>query len=906
MKKALLYGMFFILVLALTSFSNVDNREKNASVFYFASTINSFSPATISAGTGSLLTINGADFGTTKGSVHFKNADNGGGTFIRASNSEIVSWNNTTIVVKVPQDAGTGQISVIANGVQIYSTGVLTIKYAVLDGTNTSGIEPIRIVNDNGSGGYTFQMEISFDANSAAKASFKRALDTWKCNTSINWIIGPKTAINTVEIDDINVIKFGGDGEVDVGILGYTQSSWRKCSNGKWELHDIDMIFNNRDYNWNYTTNAPTSGQFDFETVALHELGHAHSLGHVINPTDPMHYAIGYGAVNRTLSVLDIEGGNFVIANSTPIVSGSCASPIIPLPAGSCNATTPTITSFTPTSGSTGTAITITGTNFTNVLSVSFGDIPATSFTVISATTITAVIAGGATGNVAVTTAGGIAIAPGFTYTTKLNQTLTSNPLPTKTYGDSDFDPGVTSSAGLLISYSSNNPLIATVINNKIHIVGAGMAVITASQSGNTTYNAATNVNLNLLVNKASQTITFPVINTKEIITADFDPSATASSGLAVNYTSSNLLVATIINGKVHIMGAGATTITATQAGNANIAAATDVAVQLVVNKANQSIDFLPITVKNYSDVDFDPGATSSAGLAVSYASSNTAVATIVAGKFHILASGTTIITASQPGNTNYNAAAEVSQTLEVIYTLPSSNFSIKATDLTCKASNNGAITIFTEQALNYTAAITLNGVTTNYPFSTSLVANNLQAGFYTVCITIAGQPNYKQCFDLVIKEPKDLAVYSNIQENGNSVRLQLEGGNMYRIDMNGKVLTTSQQEIIVPLLKGNNILKISSNLSCQGVITKTFLIGDNISLYPNPVKDVLNINIGSSESQIVKIEIYALDGRLIQSSRNIVEYGQISVNVSKLKKGLYVLTLTIGNSKTVYKVIKE
>ncbi len=880
-----LHGILIFCFISLTGFNKVEEKLLIAKRTYFAATINSFSPTTISAGTGSLLTISGIDFGTTRGSVLFRDADNGGSAFTRASNSEIVSWNATTIVVKVPQDAGTGQISVIANGLQIYSTGILTIKYAVLDGTNSAGIEPIRITNDNGAGGYTFQMETSFDANAPAKASFKRALESWKCATGINWVVGAKTTVNTVAVDDVNVIKFGGTGEIEAGTLGYTQSSWRRCSNGKWELRDIDMVYNTKDYTWNYSTGQPASNQFDFETVALHELGHAHSLGHVINQFDPMHYAIGYGTVNRTLSALDIEGGNFVINYSSTVLSGSCSSPLVTIPTGSCNAPEPTIISFTPTSASANTTVIITGTNFLNTLGVSFGDVPASSFTVVSATTISAVVANGATGSVSVTTPGGIATASGFVFNPKLPQTLSSNPLPIKTYGDPDFDPNVVSSSGLPVTYSSNNLLVATIVNNKIHIVGAGTAVITASQIGNASYAAAASINLNLTVNKATQVITFPAISAKNVNAVDFDPGATTSSGLPITYTSSDTNVATIISGKIHIVGAGITTITATQVGNGNVAAATPVAVQLqvnkltqtinfpnitakeintadfdpgatatsglnvtylssdpavativagkihivgggittitatqignatfaaatpvsvqlTVNKLNQSITFPVIAVKNYNDADFDPGATASSGLAVTYTSSNPAVATIVGGKVHIVASGTALITASQTGNNNFNAAAVASQILEVVFTLPVNNFSVKTTDETCKTSNNGSIGIVTAQNLNYTASVTANGETTNYPFNTTFTLNNLQAGAYTVCITVSGQPAYKQCFDLVIREPKDLAVYSSIQENGNSVLLNLEGSSSYRIDVNGQLIITANQEILIPLRK--------------------------------------------------------------------------------------------------------
>jgi hypothetical protein len=83
----------------------------------------------------------------------------------------------------------------------------------------------------------------------------------------------------------------------------------------------------------------------------------------------------------------------------------------------------PTITSFTPTSASSGSVIVITGTNFSvqeegyaNFVasSVSFGGIPPLSFTVDSPTRITARLGSGTTGSVEVTTQHGTATRAGF------------------------------------------------------------------------------------------------------------------------------------------------------------------------------------------------------------------------------------------------------------------------------------------------------------------------------------------------------------------------------------------------------------------------------------------------------------------------------------------------------------
>ncbi|GGH06936.1 hypothetical protein GCM10007352_11370 [Mucilaginibacter phyllosphaerae] len=90
----------------------------------------------------------------------------------------------------------------------------------------------------------------------------------------------------------------------------------------------------------------------------------------------------------------------------------------------------------------------------------------------------------------------------------KAPQTINFAATATKTYGDADYAPGATSSRGLAITYSSDNAAVATIVNNLVHIVGAGTANITASQAGNASTLAAANVTQVLTVNQKALTIT--------------------------------------------------------------------------------------------------------------------------------------------------------------------------------------------------------------------------------------------------------------------------------------------------------------------------------------------------------------------------------------------------------------
>jgi hypothetical protein len=84
-------------------------------------------------------------------------------------------------------------------------------------------------------------------------------------------------------------------------------------------------------------------------------------------------------------------------------------------------------------------------------------------------------------------------------------------------------------------------------------------------------------------ITQASQTLTFAVLAIKTTADAPFTPAATATSGLAVSFSSSNPAVATVTDNVVTIIGIGTTTITASQAGNENYSAAAAVNRELIV-----------------------------------------------------------------------------------------------------------------------------------------------------------------------------------------------------------------------------------------------------------------------------------------------------------------------------------
>jgi uncharacterized delta-60 repeat protein len=329
----------------------------------------------------------------------------------------------------------------------------------------------------------------------------------------------------------------------------------------------------------------------------------------------------------------------------------------------------------------------------------------------------------------------------------KQDQTI-SFELPAKSYGDPDFPISATATSGLPVSFESLNQGVAVVENGRIRIVGAGDAVITATQAGDQGYNPAavsrtlsvahapltvsadykarvflapnppltvsyrgfvngdgssvlsgapllstsateqspvgdydividvarltarnyriSGVKGVLSVVKSCQQIIFPRIGDKTFGDAPFELIAYSCSGLPINFASSDPAVARLQGNVVSIAAAGSAVITASQPGSGNTEPAPDVAQTLLVHRARQELSFPELTRRVLGDPPLTLPATASSGLPVRYLSSDPAVAEVTGNVAAIVGPGTAVLTASQEGDRNYQAALPVSRPLVV------------------------------------------------------------------------------------------------------------------------------------------------------------------------------------------------------------------------------------------------
>lgn len=242
------------------------------------------------------------------------------------------------------------------------------------------------------------------------------------------------------------------------------------------------------------------------------------------------------------------------------------------------------------------------------------------------------------------------------------------------------------------------------------------------------------------------------------------------------------------------------------------------------------------------------------------------------------------------------------------VFSLPTDNYTIKSTGESCIESNDGQIELTATEVLDYTATLRLGDVDQVISFDQELIFSDLEAGFYELCITVANEPDYEQCFDITIVEPESLSASSKVDSFGKTVTLDLRGSSTYFIELNGESFRTNESTIALPLNKVENTLNVKGDKGCQGSYDEIIVISKNIMAYPNPVvQKNVSVYLGSrDEFKTVNASIFSLSGSKVMDTQMNVINGLIQIDVNLLPEGVYILSVSNKTTLFNHKIIKR
>ena len=240
---------------------------------------------------------------------------------------------------------------------------------------------------------------------------------------------------------------------------------------------------------------------------------------------------------------------------------------------------------------------------------------------------------------------------------------------------------------------------------------------------------------------------------------------------------------------------------------------------------------------------------------------------------------------------------------IKSVLVLAANNYQINIQGETCRTSDNGKIAISAVQNLNYTATLSKSGQTVKTAnFNTSTNLTGLSSGNYTLCFTVAGQTEYKQCFDLTITEPLDLSVYSKVNPTNNTLDLLMSGGDTYYITLNGEKYTSYTSKMSLGLKSGLNKITVNSSQICQGLYTEEIYVNEKIQAYPNPFKEMLNLKIQNQENKELLVRVVDRYGLSVYEAKHLVINNLVTLDLSKLENDYYFIVI----GKQTFKVIKQ
>jgi hypothetical protein len=255
------------------------------------------------------------------------------------------------------------------------------------------------------------------------------------------------------------------------------------------------------------------------------------------------------------------------------------------------------------------------------------------------------------------------------------NAITVTSPAPTGAAVGGNYTPTASATSGdpVAITVDNSTSSICSIAAGLVTFNAGGNCLLDFNDVGTVNYKAATQVQqtVKVFAKQSVIKITSTAPASAAVGGATYTPTATATSGdtVAITVDSSSASVCAIAGGKVSFNSSGNCTVNYNDAGNAGFAAANQMqqtfpvglgANAIAVKSANPS----PVKV----GATYTPTATATSGdaVAITVDSSSTSVCSIAAGLVTFNAAGNCTLDFNDPGNANFGAANQATQSITV------------------------------------------------------------------------------------------------------------------------------------------------------------------------------------------------------------------------------------------------
>lgn len=416
---------------------------------------------------------------------------------------------------------------------------------------------------------------------------------------------------------------------------------------------------------------------------------------------------------------------------------------------------------------------------------------------------------------------------------------------------------------------------------------------------------------------KAEQTITFDALAAATYGDADFDLTASASSGLTVTYSSSDEAVATVSGSTVTITGPGTTSITAMQDGDDMYMAATSMMQDLQVSvkalsiidavAANKVYDATTDAVVSGAMLDGvvgdDDVSLSAADVGV-FAQANTGVGIAVS----------TSMTLAGADMAKYSLAASPDLTAD-----------INAADLivTADDKNREACAANPDLTVSYAGFVAgeTESIITEQAVASCAVDESSPAGAYDITVTGGIAPNYVMVYATGVFTVTPDVTPPGLEVQNATVQLDASNNGVITADdvvvssddNCGVTETTLSQYIFTDSDVGDVNVDVTVSDAAGNTTTQRSIVtvvgfvgvdqaeGFGAKVYPNPSYGIVTVELNR---QADELRVMDITGKTMVTLVNPDR--QESIDLSEYHSGIYVIQLKIGDEVLYHKVMKK
>ena len=158
----------------------------------------------------------------------------------------------------------------------------------------------------------------------------------------------------------------------------------------------------------------------------------------------------------------------------------------------------------------------------------------------------------------------------------------------------------------------------------------------------------------------------------------------------------------------------------------------------------------------------------------------------------------------------------------------------------------------------------------------------------------------------MVIGEPKALSAFIDVDNDKRTTSIQLAGSKSYNVDVNGERFEVKGDNFNTVLPTGLSIIKISTDLDCQGIIEREIFISEDIFYYPNPTKGEVDVFVNGEDTG-VKMSVFTTKGDLVFTrDQKILDSRKTELDLTGVPAGTYLVTLEGTTVRKTFKIVKR